>query len=626
MAHIRGFTRHIGAGNQHKPIIGAIQVRVVGHEVGISDELLHHGVPSVLDIHHVAVVHLGADVMIVSSHLGQAHVHVDLRKSGGRGTDPLGAHGDLITDGHEQLVLQSVHLIRRAQNRGLRPLQFVGYVSFGICQSLFADVMLGHQALEGLGDLDIVAEHPIVADPQIADAGFFSFLGFDPLDPALAALHNGAELVHLGAVSVPDHPTLTDGKGRLVHDSRIDQLPNVRQRIDGFRNIPKFLRGSLFRQKGLDIGQSTNALADGPQIPSACRTHADLGDQSLDIEQIGQKGVQILPQHKVTVQFGNGALAAADTGNIGEGMLDKAAQKAGTHGGGGFVQHPQKGSPTLLTQHGFTKLQIPSGGNIHLQKLGGLIQMQLPQEGHVPHLGFGNIGGSRTGGNQCRRIGILHVDAELLLRPGNSLGFHEILRASVLKQTADTLGVKFLQSRQKIRRGIENHLFGGVGGQLVLQLGHHVPATERGSTHVGRGHVRKADARRIPVKDDGSQIVVLGILQKIVLHHGTGSNDPHHLTAHQALGLGGILGLLADGHLVAHGDQLADISLAGVIGHAAHGRPLRLAAVPAGERQGQKLRNQLGIIKKHLVKVAETVKQDKILILFFDIHVLLHHG
>ena len=564
--------------------------------------------------------------MIVGGHLCQAHVHVDLRKGGGRSTDPLGARGDLIPNSHEQLVFQPVHLVRRAQNRGLGPLQFVGYVSFGIRQSLFADVVLGHQVLERLGDLDIVAEHPVVADTQIADAGFFSFFCFDSLDPALTALHNGTELIHLGAVSVPDHTALTNREGRLVHDGGIDQFPNVGERIDGFCNIPKLLRGCLLHQEGLDVRQSTDALADGPQIPSACRAHADLGDQTLDIEQIGQKGVQILPQHKIAIQFADSALTAGYTGDIGEGMLNIAAQKAGTHGGGRLVQHPQKGAAALLRQHSFTKFQIPASGNIHLQKLGGLIQMQFPQKGYVPHLGFGDIGGRRTGGDQCRGIGILHADAELLLRPGDGLGLHEVFGASVLKEAADPLGVEFLQSRQKIGGGVEDHLFGGVGGQLILQLGHHVPAPEGGGTHVGRGHVRKADTRRIPIKNDGGQIVVLGILKQIVFHHRAGGDDPHHFTAHQSLGLSGILGLLADGHLVAHGDQLADIALAGMIRHAAHGCPLLLAAIPAGEGQRQKLRDKLGIIKKHLVKVAETVKQDKILILFFDIHVLLHHG
>ena len=62
-----------------------------------------------------------------------------------------------------------------------------------------------------------------------------------------------------------------------------------------------------------------------------------------------------------------------------------------------------------------------------------------------------------------------------------------------------------------------------------------------------------------------------------------------------------------------------------MIGHSAHGGPLLLATVPAGESQFQFLGNQEGIIIKHLVKVAQTVKKDMILMLFLDAEVLLHH-
>ena len=59
--------------------------------------------------------------------------------------------------------------------------------------------------------------------------------------------------------------------------------------------------------------------------------------------------------------------------------------------------------------------------------------------------------------------------------------------------------------------------------------------------------------------------------------------------------------------------------------NAAHRRALCLSAVTAGQRQLQFPRGQFGIVKKHLIEIAEAVKENGILILLFDLHILLHH-
>ena len=58
----------------------------------------------------------------------------------------------------------------------------------------------------------------------------------------------------------------------------------------------------------------------------------------------------------------------------------------------------------------------------------------------------------------------------------------------------------------------------------------------------------------------------------------------------------------------------------------AHGSALFFAAVSAGERQLQFGRNQLGIVKKHFIEIAQTIKQDIVPVLILDLKILLHHG
>ena len=60
-------------------------------------------------------------------------------------------------------------------------------------------------------------------------------------------------------------------------------------------------------------------------------------------------------------------------------------------------------------------------------------------------------------------------------------------------------------------------------------------------------------------------------------------------------------------------------------GHAAHRNFFLIAASPARQGQVQFARRRQGIVKKHFIKVAEAEKEDFILALLFDFHVLLHH-
>ena len=58
----------------------------------------------------------------------------------------------------------------------------------------------------------------------------------------------------------------------------------------------------------------------------------------------------------------------------------------------------------------------------------------------------------------------------------------------------------------------------------------------------------------------------------------------------------------------------------------AHRCTFSLTAVAAGQRQLQLAGDQLGIVKEHFVKIAQTVKQNVIFIFVFDLKILLHHG
>ena len=174
------------------------------------------------------------------------------------------------------------------------------------------------------------------------------------------------------------------------------------------------------------------------------------------------------------------------------------------------------------------------------------------------------------------------------------------------------------------RCAVKQHLPRRIPCQLVAQQLRRRRA-DRGHIHLAGRNVRKAHAARRVAPKHGRQVVVAAFVEHTAFQHGTRRHHPDDLALHQAFGGGGILHLLAYGDLVPLGDQPGDIRFRRVIRHAAHRRTLRLAALAPGQRQFQFAGRQLGIVEKHLVKIAQPVKQNAPRVFFLGFQILLHH-
>ena len=106
---------------------------------------------------------------------------------------------------------------------------------------------------------------------------------------------------------------------------------------------------------------------------------------------------------------------------------------------------------------------------------------------------------------------------------------------------------------------------------------------------------------------------------------GTRRDNPYNIARNHSLCGCGIFKLFADCHLFAHFHKLCYVCVRRVVGHAAHRRTLFKAAVPARQSQIKQFGRLFGIVKKHLVKIAESVKNYAVLILFLYGKVMAHH-
>ena len=124
-------------------------------------------------------------------------------------------------------------------------------------------------------------------------------------------------------------------------------------------------------------------------------------------------------------------------------------------------------------------------------------------------------------------------------------------------------------------------------------------------------------------KGDGGEVVVPLFVEDRLLDEGAGGDDADDGAVDEALGLLGILGLLADGDAVAGLEQAVDVGRARVVGDAGH-RDAAVALGAGGEHDAEHARGGLRVLVEHLVEVAEAEEEDLVRVLRLDGGILLH--
>ena len=113
--------------------------------------------------------------------------------------------------------------------------------------------------------------------------------------------------------------------------------------------------------------------------------------------------------------------------------------------------------------------------------------------------------------------------------------------------------------------------------------------------------------------------------EQLGLAQGSRGDDAGHLAAHQALGLLGVLDLIADRDLEPGAHQLAQVALERVVRHAAHGRFVLGPALARGERDLEDGRGLLRVLVEHLEEVAHAIEQDGVRVLRLHLEVVAQH-
>ena len=164
-----------------------------------------------------------------------------------------------------------------------------------------------------------------------------------------------------------------------------------------------------------------------------------------------------------------------------------------------------------------------------------------------------------------------------------------------------------------------------LGLEIAHELLHVVVGALAGEEFACRD-VEERDATCRLAEMDGTEEVVLLVVEHIVLHGDTWRHQFGDATLDELLRQLRVFQLVADGHPFAGTDELRQIGVQRMVRETGHLVALVIAVIPMGQRDAQYLRSDDGIIAVGLVEVAATKQQQRLRVFCLEVEELFHHG
>ncbi len=191
-------------------------------------------------------------------------------------------------------------------------------VALGVLERLLARVVRRDARGVGVGDLDVIAEHLVVADLQTGDAGPQDLVGLEASDPVLAAGGDLVQFVEVGVVSPADDAALARAHRRIVDQGRLERFAQIGAQLEPGLQVAQQRRLPA-RQPILQARQERQRLAHRqPGLsarPGRCSTRAVRRCRSNARR---ESLAQIAAQGMFVEQFSDGFEPGLDGGAVGQ--------------------------------------------------------------------------------------------------------------------------------------------------------------------------------------------------------------------------------------------------------------------------------------------------------------------
>ena len=491
-----------------------------------------------------------------------------------------------------------------------------------------------------VGDLDEVAEDPVVADLEAGDPALLRKLRLVARHPRGGIALQAAAIVHLGVGAVLEEAALAQVRGRLLDAGSADAC---RQRAHARR---RFLEraacageGGCIAECGADARGERHGLPERHQVARRGAAHRHAARDAGHVLHAVARAAQFLAHALVGHERGHGVLARMDGGAVAERGAGPFAEQAAAHRRARALQHREQGAFGAARAERSLHFQAAERGSVKDQVRGAAGAARRTQVGERANRAAGGGGvsaqpalrveqvaqegtGSGGGGGVVGEVEALErAHAEVLLQERNGVGRTE--------HPAGDLERRAVEGARGTGRGSvcvlvvalrEEELAWTDAREDVLQQ-RGIAFLHRelagGEFHRGDGGTGSGAGSGDP---RGGDPVGPGVVQEGLVHQGARGQHAGDAALHHALGLGRVLELLADRHAESAFHQPAQVALDRVERHARH----RLALGAFGEGDAERPVRGDRVLVEELVEVAHPEEEEAARVLPLETVVLAH--
>ena len=388
-------------------IVGRRQIAVIGDERVAAPRLqrsLDHRMPAAFDMKRQAVVDERRGPVFGHRKLRESRGDVEHGQRLGAALDRVGAADDGVGETVEGRQFDAQRLGGRARDPAFEFRQLGRREAHGGGHGLAVDeagdaLAFGESLRLSVADLDEIAEHVVVLDPQIADAGLGGVAPLQFGDHPAGILAQGAGLVEFGDGALAHEATVALEKRHVVGQRRGQRLQAMaRQRRQSGGGAGKFGR-QIAVEAGGDRHSGLQPVADRGKVARTAAAQRQPRQRPLRVRQSAQCRAQALAGGHVDDEMRHRSLALADRRRIGQRPGEAPGEKSPAGAGDGPVDGGEK-TALPLAGNGAGELQRGAGRRIDLHERAGRNALGPLQGGARGQLGLAEIGDQRRPGGQ----------------------------------------------------------------------------------------------------------------------------------------------------------------------------------------------------------------------------------
>ena len=260
-----------------------------------------------------------------------------------------------------------------------------------------------------VGDLEVVAEHPVEADLERRDAGALALALLQRRDVLPAAVAQLAQLVELRVVARLDHAALGERGGRPLRQRACQHVGHVAQQVEliergGERGAPA-LRSPGQRGERLEhIGQPEEGIPQGAELPRRRATGGGPAGQPLEVAHAVERLAHAGAAAAVAQAGIDGVEPGLDRRHVAERREHPLAEQPAAHRRERAVDRLQQRGVPGTGHERLDQLQVAAGHLVEPEVRVAAAHGGARQVRHAAGLQLGEVAEQRTRRAQGRRV------------------------------------------------------------------------------------------------------------------------------------------------------------------------------------------------------------------------------